>query len=132
MSLLRERPRRRVAIDIVPLVDVLVVLIFFFLVTMQFRNLNILDLTLPQVETAGKSEVVERVDIAIDEEGLIFLNGEEVALADLSTRLGLIAQASPNVPVILAADQESYLREVTAIMDACRRAGLLDLRLQSR
>ena len=132
MSLLPERPRRRAQIDIVPLVDVLVVLIFFFLVTMQFRNLNILDLTLPQMETAGQSEVVERVDIAIDEEGLIFLNGEEVTLLELQTRLGLIAQASPNVPVVLAADEESYLREVTAIMDACRRVGLLDLRLQSR
>ena len=129
---LRATRRRRAVIDIVPLVDVLVVLIFFFLVTMQFRNLNVLDLTLPEVETAGESEAVERVDIAIDVNGDIFLNGEAITLDALPARLGLIAQASPGVPVVIAAHEESYLREVTEIMDACRQAGLRDLRLQSR
>jgi len=43
MSVIPKRRRRKAEINIVPLVDVLVVLIFFFLVSMQFRNLNLLN-----------------------------------------------------------------------------------------
>ncbi|HAU59730.1 MAG TPA: biopolymer transporter ExbD, partial [Opitutae bacterium] len=40
-------------IDVVPLVDVLMVLIIFFLVTMQFQDLRALNVKLPQIDTAG-------------------------------------------------------------------------------
>ena len=55
MSILLARRRRKADINIVPLIDVLTVLIFFFLVSMQFREQLTLNLTLPQVETAGRS-----------------------------------------------------------------------------
>ena len=47
------RKRRKPRIDIVPLVDVLMVLIIFFLVTMQFQNLRALNVKLPEIESAG-------------------------------------------------------------------------------
>ncbi len=64
MSVIPKRRRRKAEINIVPLVDVLVVLIFFFLVSMQFRNLTLLNLTLPKIETAGKEQPTQSLSRA--------------------------------------------------------------------
>ncbi|MFP4281764.1 MAG: ExbD/TolR family protein [Opitutales bacterium] len=131
-GLIARRRRPRVEINIVPLIDVLVVLIFFFLVSMQFRNMTLLQLTLPEMTTAGESSEGEFVEISITKEGEIFYNGEEVARDSLATRLGLVAQANAQTPVLLSADEASLLRDTTTVMDLVRQAGLENLRLQTR
>ncbi|MCD8482887.1 MAG: biopolymer transporter ExbD [Verrucomicrobia bacterium] len=70
MSVLPQRVRRKPEVNIIPLVDVLVVLIFFFLISMQFRNLTVLELTLPRVETAGQTRSEEQLEIVITAEAL--------------------------------------------------------------
>ena len=57
MSLLQNKRRKRPELNLVPLIDVLVMLIFFAFVTMQFRSAATLNITLPKVETAGKKRV---------------------------------------------------------------------------
>jgi biopolymer transport protein ExbD len=52
MSLLARR-RNKASINIIPLMDVLTILIFFFLVSMQFKEMTTLNLTLPKIESAG-------------------------------------------------------------------------------
>lgn len=131
-SLRPPRRRRQAEINIVPLVDVLVVLIFFFLISMQFRNRTVLELDLPEIETAGESAREEQVEIAITEEGSLYFNGEEVTPEVLAQRLSLVAQANPRMPILILADEASFLRHTTLVMDLCRKNGLETLRLQSR
>jgi biopolymer transport protein ExbD len=132
MSVIPKRRRRKAEINIVPLVDVLVVLIFFFLVSMQFRNLTLLNLTLPKVETAGRENATDSLQIGVDVEGTFFLNGEPIAEEDLVARVREVAEMRPDTPVLIMADENSLLRKVTFIMDTCRKAGLERVRLQSR
>lgn len=132
MSVIPKRRRRRAEINIVPLVDVLVVLIFFFLVSMQFRNLTLLNLTLPKVESAGKEQPVESLRIGVDVEGRFFLNGQSIEETELVEAVRQLAQMRPDVPVVIMADENSLLRKVTFIMDTCRKAGLETVRLQAR
>ena len=73
MSLL-NRNRKRPRIDIVPLVDVLMVLIVFFLVTMQFKNLRALNLRMPKIETAGSNQLSNEIVLSLDRAGNYFLN----------------------------------------------------------
>jgi biopolymer transport protein ExbD len=127
------RRRRRIAeINIVPLVDVLVVLIFFFLVSMQFRSLTTLQLDLPEIESAGEERQTQQVEIAIAEEGTIYFNGEVVDEETLANRLRLVARVDPKTPILIMADEASFLRYTTLVMDLCRLEGLQTLRLQSR
>jgi biopolymer transport protein ExbD len=132
MSVIPKRRRRRAEINIVPLVDVLVVLIFFFLVSMQFRNLTLLNLTLPKVESAGKEKAMESLQIAVDVEGNFFLNDQPIAEEELVTAVSEVARINPGLPVLIMADENSLLRKVTFIMDTCRKAGLESVRLQAR
>ncbi len=131
MSLLARR-RKRPDINIVPLMDVLTILIFFFLVSMQFRERLTLNLTLPKVETAGKNQFETPVIIGIDAESRIFFNGKEASDEQLAGLIQAIAAQTLDIPVLLKAHQETPLQRVTFVMDACRRAGLNNIRLQSR
>lgn len=132
MSVIPKRRRRRAEINIVPLVDVLVVLIFFFLVSMQFRNLTMLNLTLPKMETAGREQPTDSLQIGVDEEGEFYLNGQPVDEETLVEQVQETARLGPDTPVLIMADENSFLRKVTFIMDTCRKAGLESVRLQTR
>ena len=132
MSVIPKRRRRKAEINIVPLVDVLVVLIFFFLVSMQFRNLTLLNLTLPKIETAGKEQPTDSLQIGVDVEGNYVLNGVAVTEDRLVDAIAEVARLGPETPVLIMADENSLLRKVTFVMDTCRKAGLEKVRLQSR
>ena len=131
MSLLRRR-RQRPTINIVPLVDVLTVLLFFFLVTMQFRQVTALNITAPEIETAGKNKIDEQVIIAVDETGAFFLNDQRLDGGALDAALQVAGTVTPEIPVLLMADEDAPLKYVTEVMDLCRKHRLNKIRLQSR
>lgn len=132
MSVLPQRVRRKPEVNIIPLVDVLVVLIFFFLISMQFRNLTVLELTLPRVETAGQTRSEEQLEIVITAEGTFFVGNRILDEQQLIAEVQSVAASRRDTPVLLIADEESALRFITRVMDICRKEGLDRIRLQSR
>jgi biopolymer transport protein ExbD len=131
MSLVNRR-RRQPAINIVPLVDVLTVLLFFFLVTMQFKQVSSLNITAPEIKTAGKNEIKEQIVIALSPEGAIFLNDRLLDLEQLAAAMEIAGVSTPELPVLLIADEDVSLKHVTEVMDVCRANKLNKIRLQSR
>ena len=119
-------------IDIVPLVDVLMVLIIFFLVTMQFQDLRALNVKLPRIDTAGSNLIKGKLVITVGKDGAFGLNGNESSKDEINTVMIEIAKTSPEVQVLIAADEDSPLKFVTEIVDLCRESGLENFRLQSR
>jgi len=79
MSGFRQKRRKRPELNLVPLIDVLVMLIFFAFVTMQFRSATVLKITLPKIATAGKEQQKTSVTIGIDETGVLSFNGTAVS-----------------------------------------------------
>jgi biopolymer transport protein ExbD len=143
MSGLYVRRRRKAEINIVPLIDVLTMLIFFFLVTMQFREMATLNLTLPKMETAGRSVFENQVVIAIDKDERIRLtildrNGsvvfdkadmKEEELEGVAVRL---REVDKDITILIRSDENTPLRLVTMAMDICRKNGLNKIRLQTK
>ena len=125
-------PSRKTEINIVPLVDVLIVLIFFFLVSMQFRDTNALNIIVPEIETAGKNNISQAIEIAVNANNEVFFNGIRLNTDDLKRTLDLAADVSKEQTVLLIADEGSVLKSITGVMDACREAGLEKIRLQAR
>lgn len=124
--------RRRVEMNLLPLIDVLVMLIFFAFVTMQFRTVTALNLTMPKIETAGQNELKDPLAIAIDREGNFTVNDKPATDAQLVAFVRDVATRSRDVPVLLKVDQETPVRQMTRAMDICRGVGLNKIRLQSR
>ena len=132
MSGLMRRKRRRPELNLVPLIDVLVMLIFFAFVTMQFKQASTMNLTLPKVETAGKSELKDFLTISIAKEGTVDVNGKPATMETLDALVRELGRLSKDVTVVIRSDENTPLRFVTQAMDTCRKQGLNKIRLQSR
>ena len=131
MSGLYQKRRKRPELNLVPLIDVLVMLIFFAFVTMQFKQATTMNLTLPKVETAGKSELKQSVTISLSKDGTVDLDGQHATmetLGDLLRQRGV----PKDTTVVIRSDENTPLRFVTQAMDTCRKQGLNKIRLQSR
>jgi len=127
-----KRRQRKPYVNIVPLVDVLTVLLFFFIVTMQFKQFKVLNITMPEIKTAGVNQVDDQIIIAIDESGEIFYNGIAVTIKQLSESLVATNQVKADFSVLIMADEETELKVITEVMDLCRNNQLNQIRLQSR
>ena len=131
MTLLVKK-RRKTEINIVPLVDVLTVLIFFFLMTTQFRQDDVLNISVPEMRTAGQSRVQDNIIIAVNAEGQLFLNEQRISWEEMQSALRVAGSVNPNQTILLVADEESALRHVTNIIDISRENGLNRIRLRAR
>ncbi|MFA5266230.1 MAG: biopolymer transporter ExbD [Opitutaceae bacterium] len=131
MSLLPAR-RRKPEMNLLPLIDVLVMLIFFSFVTMQFRSAATMNITLPKVDTAGKNEFKGTVTIGIDKDGTISFNGHVATEPQLAELLRQVHNVDKDIPVLIKADETTPLKKLAFVMDACRKSGLNKFSLQSR
>lgn len=132
MGGLYQRRRKRPEMNLLPLIDVLVMLIFFAFVTMQFRSASTLNITLPKVETAGKNEFKGTVTIGVSDEGVMTFNGQVVTEEQIEGLLQKVKEVDRDIPVLIAADESTPLKTVAYLMDACRKTGLNKFSLQSR
>ena len=132
MSGLYQKKRKRPELNLVALIDVLVMLVFFSFVTMQFRTMATMNLTLPKVETAGKSELKESITISISKDGGVDVNGHAASMETLDQLVKELGRVSKDITVVIRSDENTPLRFVTQAMDTCRKQGLNKIRLQSR
>ena len=132
MSGFYQKRRKRPELNLVPLIDVLVMLIFFAFVTMQFKSAATLNITLPKVETAGKNEFKGTVTIGIDKDGVVSFNGKNVSDDLLLQLLQDVHKVDKDIPVLIKADETTQLKKLAFVMDACRKTGLNKFSLQSR
>src|SRR5690348_3613396 len=109
MSSLYQKRRKRPELNLVPLIDVLVMLIFFAFVTMQFKSAATLNITLPKVETAGKNEFKGTVTIAIDNKGQVSFNGKDIPDDALYGLLEQVKNVDRDIPVLIKADETTQL-----------------------
>jgi biopolymer transport protein ExbD len=129
---LRPKRRNMPRVDVIPLIDVLMVLILFFLTSMQFQDLRALNVKLPKIDSAGSNKITNQLVVSVSKEGEYFLNGNEDSLE----KIGEVMKSSASLPrkpaVLVVADENVPLKHVTKIVDLCRESGLDDFRLQSR
>ena len=132
MNSLLTRGRRRPELNLVPLIDVLVMLIFFAFVTMQFKSATTLNITLPKISTAGKNEFKGNVTISIAKDGGVSFNGKLVSDEELPGMLEQVHNQAQDIPVLIKADETTPLRKLAFVWDSCRKAGLSRVSIQSR
>ena len=127
-----KRRQRKLYVNIVPLVDVLTVLLFFFIVTMQFKEIKVLNITMPEIKTAGINQIDEQILIAIDASGGLFYNGISVSNQQLSEALIATSKMKHDFSILIMADEATELKVITEVMDFCRNNQFNKIRLQSR
>ncbi|HIF64318.1 MAG TPA: biopolymer transporter ExbD [Deltaproteobacteria bacterium] len=115
-----RRSRLRPRLSVAPLVDVVFLLLIFFLLTSSYEKSGAMQLDLPRAQSArpvGDSAIT--VSLAAD--GSTRLNGRQVAGADLKAELELLLSADQ--AVLLRADRTVAVAELVRVMDSVRQAG---------
>ena len=110
-------------INMVPLIDVMLVLLVIFIITAPLLSHSI-RINVPQVTAQPLEQQPKVVDLAIDPSGAVFWNEQPVALEDLESRFAAEAGADPQPEVRIRADVETRYGELAQIMGAARRAGM--------
>ena len=124
-------PRRKALINITSLIDVVFLLLLFFVVTSTFLERPGLDLTLP---AASPTEVARRdeVTLELDARGGMWLDGRPVEADGLEVALKDALTAGGTQRVVLEADEQVRHGRVVEAMDAARRAGATGLVVATR
>ncbi|MCC2655969.1 MAG: exbD [Panacagrimonas sp.] len=111
-------------INTTPLVDVMLVLLIIFLITIPVVTENI-PVKLPAEENQPLQTRPENITIAVDIDGNLFWNNEALVDAeDLQKRLFEIAQRVPQPEIHIRGDQETRYDNVNQIVEACQRAAI--------
>lgn len=116
-------------LSLTPLIDVVFLLLIFFLVTSEFEEEERrLDIVLPTATSAQPMTSRPReVVVDVDAEGQVYLRGEPTDLVELERLLiGAVENNPTNQSVIIRADRDASFQPVVDVMDICNRSGVSD------
>ncbi|AZO95972.1 biopolymer transporter ExbD [Halocella sp. SP3-1] len=118
-----DRPKGvEMHLDIAPLIDIVFMLLLFFMLTSSFVTDNGIELNLPQAETGKIQEESEPVVIYIDQDQRIFLDKETFELEQLEKSLAEKLKNSQLKKVVLKSDEAVPMGFVVKVMDIARQA----------
>jgi biopolymer transport protein ExbD len=124
------RKRRAPSVIIVSLIDILAILLIFFIVTTTFRkNQPQLQINLPESRTAEQApaENTEPVILRIKTATEITLDEKPVTLENLADALRTLREQAPARPIAMQADREAPFGVVVRVLDALRDAGIKNI-----
>lgn len=113
-------------INLIPLIDIMLVLMIIFLVTATVMNPAV-PLTLPKADAAAAQQPAKTVNVSINAAGQVFWNQQPVSLPDLAQRMAQASQATPKPAIQLRADQDARYDSVAQVLARASQAGLTDL-----
>ena len=122
-------------VNLTPLIDVVFLLLIFFMVSTTFERDTEISLELP--EASGEPLKTERVvvEISIDAQGRYYVNQQELVNTQIDTLRRALQQAvaeADRPQVILSADRQTPHQAVITAMDAARQVGLVNLTFATR
>jgi biopolymer transport protein ExbD len=123
----RNRPEPHVfGFQIAPMVDVLLVLMCFFIVTWSFaRKENELDVKVPSAENAKDSNpVVNQTVLNVKADGTVIWNRKVIPLPELAEKLKELSGLFPDYAIIVRGDERAPFRFIADVLDTCRAANI--------
>ena len=110
--------------NVVPLVDVMLVLLVIFIVTAPLLT-HAVKIDLPKASSSVNITKPEHIEFGIRENGDLFWNGEQVTSAQLSERFAQEAAKQPQPEVHIRADKHAYYETIAKVMAAAAKTGLV-------
>jgi biopolymer transport protein ExbD len=118
----REEPE----INFIPLIDVLLVILIFLIITTTYTKQSELQINLPTADASKSPEQVDRIDIAIDASGTYVVNKARVTYSTRDALAGDLKRAAGEMKepvVVISADAQASHQSVIRVMEAAQFAG---------
>ena len=130
MRIGNDRRQDDFEINVISLIDVLLTLLMFFVLTTTFVQHSRMQVTLPQAESSEQSEQPDALTVMIDRDGHYFVDNNEVlnpGLDSLKEAIGKVGGEDRSRPVLLRADAMTPHQAVVTAMDALGELGFTRL-----
>ena len=127
MNFQRGRPREEPEINLIPLIDVLLVIIIFLMLTTTYAKFSGLEINLPTADASKQAEPPNEIDVAVTASGQVLVNKSPLTATDIksiSEALQRAAGSRPDPVIVINADAKAAHQSVVDVMQAAQRAGL--------
>ena len=116
-------------INLIPLIDVVLVIIIFLMLTTTFSKVSGLEIQLPTAESEGSESVAQEIDVAVTAAGEVMVNRQPVAERSIDAIAAALGKAAPGESgeppvIVINADAKAAHQSVVDVMQAAQRAGL--------
>ncbi len=119
------------AIDITPMLDVVFIMLIFFIVTATFVKESGIDVNRPDAATATKQEKAN-ILIAISANNTIWLDRRQIDIRSVRPNIERLHAENPQGTVVIQADKESKTDTLIQVMDAARQAGVYNVAIAAQ
>ncbi|WP_045855965.1 ExbD/TolR family protein [Teredinibacter purpureus] len=113
-------------IDLTPMLDVVFIMLIFFIVTASFIKEPGIQVNRPDASTANHKKNAN-ILIAINDENEIWINKNEVDPRQVKTQIQLLLAENPKGAVVIQADSDSNIKTLTEVAQKAREAGVADV-----
>jgi biopolymer transport protein ExbD len=132
---LHEKQKKELTVNLTPLIDVVFLLLIFFMVSTSFTRETQIELELPKASGEQLETANEVVEISIDGEGNFYVNKKPLINTQIDTLRRAIQKESKgdnSLPLIISADAKAPYQSVVAAMDAAGQEGFSNLKMATR
>lgn len=128
---LNLRPRAQVEVNLTSLIDVVLLLLIFFMVSTSFVKQSQITISLPEADSSAPVvETPEQIDIIISETGLYMVNGRELINnrpETIRNALQKVSNGNNKLPLTISADANAKHQDVVTAMDVAGRLGFTQI-----
>jgi biopolymer transport protein ExbD len=131
----QRRIREELSINLTPLIDVVFLLLIFFMVSTTFTRETRLVINLPEADGEAAPDVEQVIEISVSQSGAYAIDGRTLVNADLSTLMqGMkeVSRGDRSVALVLIADADATHQSVVTAMDAIGQSGFSRLSIATR
>ena len=126
----QRREREETSVNLTPLIDVVFLLLIFFMVSTTFRKETDFDIELPEAVTESAPTEQQRLQVSIDKNGHYFVNEQALLGNDIETLKSALIEVAGNnrkLPFVIRADAATAHQAVVRVMDAAGQLGFKKL-----
>ena len=126
MNFQRGRDRDEPEINLIPMIDVLLVIIIFLMLTTTYAKFSGLEINLPTADASKQAEQPNEIDVAVTASGQVLINKSPLTAADVKTIAEALQRAAgqrPDPVIVINADAKATHQSVVDIMQAAQTAG---------
>lgn len=113
-------------VNVTPLLDIVFIMLIFFIVTSTFVKEPGVEILRPEAETATERKFAS-ILVAVTEEDEIWINKEQVELQDVRILVEELARENPKATAVVQADEKAKTRYLVEVVNQIRAAGIADV-----
>ncbi len=129
-----KKRKEDLQINLTPLIDVVFLLLIFFMVSTSFKKETKITVNLPEANGEVAEALPVSLDISVNKSGEVFINGQGLLNRQIATIKNAIQASSldPKTPVVISPDENAPVQAVVNVMDAAGQLGFNNIQIATQ